>query len=113
VSKDLQHIQVSVTQKETPVLYLLQQTFGGKVSKYGKQNCHKWRVHAVPEMLNFLRAVQPYAFIKLGEIKIAIQFLEGMRPGGKGCHPLTPDEVLRREGLYSDFRLERDGHKKS
>ncbi len=110
ISKDLVHITVSITQKETPILFLLQQEFGGKVTRYGKQNCHKWNIFSIETMLNFLQIIQPYAFIKANEINIAIEFLKGMRRKNKGCHPLSEEELDKRSTLRTQFYEDRKLH---
>ncbi len=106
IAKDLIHAQISVTQKEEKVLYLLQAVFGGKVSKYGKQTCHKWRASSIQDMTIFLEAIVHYSIIKKTEIEIALKFLYGMRKNNLGCHPLTPQEkekrVILRERLMRD-----------
>lgn len=106
ISKDLVHLQVSITQKETPILFLLKQEFGGVVGNSGN-SCYKWRVTSIGLMLNFLQTIQPYAFIKANEIKITIAFLEGMRKRNIGRHPLSSDEVERRSTLREKFYLDR------
>lgn len=107
LAKDLLHLQITVTQKEIPVLLLLKQEFGGTVSKYGKQNCHKWRIHSIRDMVKFLQTIRPYAFIKAGEIKIALEFLNGMNMKNKGCNPLSYLELNRRKMLFDALRIER------
>ena len=107
IAKDLVHLCVSITQKENAILYVAKQKFGGTVVKYGKQTCYKWRVFSIREMISFLEAIEPYVFIKSGEVKIALEFLRGMRMENKGCNPLTSEELVRRKELYYNFALER------
>lgn len=100
-------VQISLTQKETPILYLLKSQFGGSICKYGKQVCHKWRLHTIPEMIVFLELITPFLFIKVVEARIALELLKGMRVNNLGCHPLSDEEKLRRQGLYEQFRQDR------
>ena len=60
IAKNLGAVQVSITQQSTGILRLLKQRFGGTVSKYGKQHCHKWRITNKVEMVNFLKAIEPF-----------------------------------------------------
>jgi len=103
ISEDLIHIQTSVTQKKTEILYLLKAKYGGNVSRYGKQACHKWRVVSIKDTLNFLEDIQPYVIIKASKVRIAIEFPKTMRVENKGYHPLDEAERIIRTDLRDVF----------
>lgn len=107
ISKNVRHIQVVVTQKELPILHMLQKHFGGGITKYGKQTCHKWRVASVVGAEAFLKAVAPHAIIKAVEIQVALELLGGCGRG-KGYQPrMTEAEESRRKGLREALMADR------
>lgn len=109
-AKDLVHIKVSLTQKETAVLFLLKNRFGGYIHKYGKQTCHKWEVGGRKDMVAFLEAVKPYVIIKAVEVGAALEALSGFRQSrfyNSGLNAALPVEEMDRrrvlrEKLMSD-----------
>ena len=107
IAKDLIHMQVSITQKETDILYLLKKEFGGGVTKYGKQTCHKWRVTSVDTMKKFLLSIEPYSIIKRGEIIIALEFLNGMRANNRQQSKMDEQEREERQTLFDKLVIER------
>lgn len=108
ISKGLHHMQVSITQKRPEILYLLKEVFGGGVTKYGKQTCHKWRVSSIEDIRNFLEVIYPYSIIKKGEISVALEFLKNSIPHSKGYRPLPIEEKERREGLRNNLYVVRN-----
>ena len=108
VAKDLVHVQVALTQKEPKILHLLEDAFGGGVTKYGKQTCYKWRVWKIEDMIVFLESILPFSIIKKTEISISLEFLYGMRKENLGYNPLSLEERMRRMKLRE--RLLEDRH---
>lgn len=99
------NVQISITQKEEPILYLLKENFGGKVYKKEK-GCSAWRVVNKKEMWNFLANVTPHLIIKRAEAEIAMELLKGYTAHNQG-RPLSKEELERRLALYGKFREER------
>ena len=104
-------MQISITQKDVTILHLLKLVFGGDITKYGKQTCHKWRVINGMEMKNFLTAIVPYAIIKALDVQVALEFLSKWRHSGKGYHPLPKEEAKRRQELRDRLYTVREIHK--
>lgn len=126
ISKDLKHVQVGLTQKEPQILMLAKQRFGGNITSYQTKyryhpeiqlkQCTRWRVVQRDEMIAFLEAVEPYCFIKATEVKIALQFLRGMKAmgtrhqghiGAQHFPKMSPEETARRQELYDLFQTDR------
>jgi len=100
-------IQITVTQKDTPILHLLKNRFGGAVTKYGKQNCHKWRIVGVGKTLAFLKEIGPFCIIKAVEVQCALEMLSGWKFESKGYHPLSDKERERRVSLRHQLMTDR------
>lgn len=101
ISRDLR-MQVRITQKERPVLDLIQSQYGGKVSIKDRKlsEMYTLRIVSSREMATFLTDMLPLSIIKRGEIEIGIQFARLIRTDNKGCNPMTELEVERRNELY-------------
>lgn len=109
-AKDLKHLMVTVTQKETAILYLLQGTFGGRVYKSHASGCHRWEAISKSQSEPFLNAIKPYAIIKAIEVQIALEALSGFRNSryNKGMNkPLDAEEIERRRVLRQKFYEDR------
>jgi len=98
IAKSLTHCAISITQKRPEILYLLQQKYGGKVSKYGKQSCHKWRVFACEDNEKFLNAIYPHVIIKKSEVEIGLKFLANQEKRNLRYNPLTEEQKELRVG---------------
>ena len=122
IFKNLKRIQAIVTQKETPILYLLREKFGGHV--YRSTRAHFWRCGSLKETQNFLEAIKPYSIIKAVEIQIALEIMSGMkkrvniykkeligvngnRSGLAGVVPVSKEELQRRQDLRDAFYVDR------
>lgn len=112
IAKNLRTAQVVVTQKELPILFMLQKQFGGKIIKYGKQTCHKWRVASAGDIEKFLEAIAPHAIIKAVEIQVALELIKGGWGRGRGYQPpMSSAEEARRQGLRDRLMADRKDEK--
>lgn len=118
-AKDLFHIKVSVTQKETAVLYLLRNRFGGQVYSYKKQLVGKWEVFNKADSIRFLEAMLPHLIIKAIEARLALEALKGWNlrgtkngDGGRG-RPMLASELDRRKSINEAFYVDRVNPKNS
>lgn len=70
--------KIMITQKQPEILYVMQKQFGGGV--FAKRNKTGGYFHLQISkkelMLDFLKAVTPYLFVKRAKAEIALQFLE-------------------------------------
>ncbi len=112
IAKDLIHWRVTLTQKELPILYLFKNRFGGGITKYGKQTCHRLCLNSIAEMTAFLEAIVPYAIIKAIEIRVMLEFLNGCKKGDynrgyNGGKSLKKEEVERRLSLREQMMTDR------
>ena len=98
ISKDLRHLEISVTQKKTAILSLLKQTFGGNVSGY------KWRAVSTKNAIRFLESIQPHVIIKANGVKIALEFCYGKRVHPAKQNRLSEDELSNRNRLRGLLR---------
>lgn len=111
VAPDVRHMAVSITQKEPAILFLLQKQFGGKIKKYGKQTCHKWRVHSAGEAEAFLKAIAPFLVIKAVEVQVCLEMLKGWGRGRGYQPPMTREEEARRKSLREKLMADRTDEK--
>lgn len=123
-------IKVIVTQKEPMVLCLMEKQFGGRVFVRSvktpngvRTSIGRWQCGKAPEVLNFLKAIQPFVLIKSIEIGIAIELIEAiMKPrdtefstdtqGRKWIQrksPIDLVEIKRRQMLEQKFYSDRYG----
>lgn len=91
IGKDLSHICVSMSQTSPNVLMLIQQRYGGKVTETTKKNKllhwkRAWdlRFCNSVEVKRFLEAIQPYVYVKRGDVEIGLEFLTTRIRSGKG-----------------------------
>jgi len=115
-AKDLVHMKVGISQKETETLYLLKMRFGGYLSRTGgKYPCARWEVGGKKEIVSFLEAVCPYLIVKRVEAEIALEALKGWRESRNyksGLNgPLPQEEIDRRRNLKKKFDEDRNDPK--
>ncbi len=110
ISPNLVGIQVSVTQQKTEILYLLKKQFGGGVTRYGKQSCHKWRLTKTEDIEIFLNAIYPYCIVKKAEVAIGLLFVGDKEKESKKHNPLRSEQLQLRGNLHSELKLLRNGH---
>lgn len=109
ISPNLVGLQVSVTQKKPEILYLLASQYGGSVSKYGKQACHKWRIWDTKEIEHFLQEILPHCLIKRGEVEIGLLFAANKTKGNMRYNPLKKDQLQLRNKLFKELKGMRNG----
>lgn len=104
-AKDLRHMTVGVTQKETAILFLLKGVFGGRVYKSHANTCHRWEAISKAQTLPFLEVIAPYVIIKAVEVQVAIEALSGFRNSkynSGGMNPPLDAKELKRRKLLRD-----------
>lgn len=114
IAKKGRHIKVSVTQKELPILYLLQSIYGGTITRYGVQVCHRWTINGVALVRKFLRDIAPYSIIKGREVMLALKYVQGWKDGFRyhtggrgGKFSLDPVEIVRCTVIREAIEAER------
>jgi len=111
-ARDLVHMKVGISQKETKTLYLLKMRFGGYISRVGgKYSCARWEIGGKREIVKFLETVRPYLIVKKVEAEIALEALSGWRESSNyknGLNgPLPQEELDRRKSLKDKFDADR------
>lgn len=106
IARDLTRMTVSLTQKETAVLYLLKARFGGALGLMKKQNCYRWVLCGSDQISEFLKAIAPFSIIKAVEIQVAIELCERFKFRQKG-RPLADDERNVRYALREKLMADR------
>lgn len=110
IHKKGRHISVNITQKEMPILYLLQSIYEGSVLR--SNTCHKWKLCGVAKVRKFLRDIAPYSIIKGREVMLALEYIKGWKDGnlkhtGGPGNSLNPIEEVRRSVIRSSLMKER------
>ena len=91
-----------------PVLYRLQEQFGGDISTSFHGNkvrnlkpVYAWKITGTEAQRKFLLTIEPFSIIKLRQVELGLSYLETKVGSGKR---LTPDAWNRRIELFKEFR---------
>lgn len=99
-------IQVSITQKDTSILYEIVKYCGGTVQLKGdKSRASHIRWTGRKDMGEFLRRIAPYSVCKKDQILLALKFIDTLREENLGCEPLSDVIHKERKEIYDGLRL--------
>lgn len=99
--------QVSITQKNPEVLYMIQEIHGGAVGCKERKfnNCYAWRQVSKEGVGKFLESILPHSVVKRKEIELGLEAVSRLRSGNNGCNPLTSQEMAVRESIRERMQL--------
>ncbi len=100
-------IQLSITNQNLSCLEFVQEYFGGVIrDKADKKNkCYVWVLVGKFPMKHFLESILPFTIVKTEQVKLALSFVETIRPEYIGSIPLPEDVHTLRLEIYDKLKL--------
>ena len=92
--------QISISQKNPEVLYMVQEKHGGMVGSKSQRvySCYHWRQTGKSGIARFLIAILPFSVVKKKEIELGLEAVQRIQPIC-GCHPLDAEEIAIRQSI--------------